>query len=222
LGQTVGGEERARLFSIARQAFDKAYRIHIKYGTNSQTAFDQLRKAQLLRIEEGDIEEIRRLLGEARSLFLFDEDRAVWHVDLEEARVILWSEGDIRLPMRKAMNALSVAADIKYPKGISDAIYMLGEIQAADGKRREAFRHYVASFVVYPYPGHLRNRTLWEKLWELHTDLKNEEGRGSYSELLSQLELELGSRSGYFAYLHSDRNAEVSRILRRLRSWKSR
>lgn len=82
--------------------------------------------------------------AEGRRRFAFRRDLMILHIDLEEARLAL-EDGEIRAPKRKAEEALRGWAQVKYAKGMSDALRILGTLEYIQGKPEKALELYIVS-----------------------------------------------------------------------------
>jgi hypothetical protein len=217
LGRLSTDKEKSdSYFHRAQVQLDKAHRIHLKWGNESQRAFDQLRKAQLLSAQS-NWREAQRLLKQARELF--GKDLAVAHIDLEEAK-LLTLDGGIHVPKSRAEGVLRTWAHLKYAKGMSDALRLLGIIEITRNRPVPALELLTAALCIYPFENHLGNRQLLLDI-KYCSDLIRREDRSESKRLLERITEAAKSRRGYFAYLNyvsADRNANIERILAGLAS----
>jgi tetratricopeptide (TPR) repeat protein len=203
------------LYHNAQVQFDIAYQIHLRWGTESQRAFDLLRKAQSYQVQ-GDWREAFPLRNRAREMFR--HELAILHIDLEEARWALL-DGELRKPTVQAEGALRGWAEINYAKGMADALRILGTAECIQGSPERALEHYIAALCIFPFENHLANRQLWAEIADLRGDLLWREDRKAYSRLLQRIRESVEARAGRFSYLGSvtaDRNTDVAQIFERL------
>jgi tetratricopeptide (TPR) repeat protein len=217
-GQVCHQQQKASLlFHKAEVLFDRAYELQHRQGDDVSKAFDLFRKAQLLRAQH-NWQEADKLRTEARQIF--DRDLAVLHVDLEEARLDL-EDGETRRPKLRAEKALRGWAQIKYAKGMSDSLRVLGFSEFIQGKVDQALELYAAALCIYPFENHSENQKLWISISNLRSDIIRKEGRKAYQTLMRRIQEFAEGQQGYFSYLanvSADRSADIARVLIRLRS----
>jgi tetratricopeptide (TPR) repeat protein len=210
-------QEASSLFHKAEVFFDTAYKLQHKEGPDVSRAFDLFRKAQLLQAQHNR-QKAQKLRTMARQMF--DRDLAVLHVDLEEARLDL-EDGETRKPKLRAEKALKGWAQIKYAKGMSDALRVLGVSEWIHGKPAQALELYAAALCIYPFENHLGNQKLWVSIVDLYSEIICKEGRKAYRSLMRRIQEFAEGQQGYFSYLanvSADRSADIARVLIRLRN----
>jgi len=217
-GQTFRQKQEVDLLLHKAEAqFDKALEIHRRWGDEFPIAFDLLRKAQLRRVQS-NWQDAKQLRDKARQIF--GRDLGVLHVDLEEARLAL-EDGEIRAPRLKAEEALRGWAQVKYAKGMSDALRILGTLEYIQGEPEQALELYVVALCIYPFEGHLDNRRLWTEISDIYSVMVYQGDRSGYHKLVQRIQESVKSQQGYFSFLNNvsaDRSADIARIFNRLRS----
>jgi tetratricopeptide (TPR) repeat protein len=210
------------LFHRAQMQFDKAYQLHLRFGTEGDRAFDLFRNAQLLRVQR-QWREARQLRRRARQMF--GGDLAILHIDLEEARLAL-DDNEERISQLKAEGALSGWAQINYAKGMACALQVLGDWEwSARGKLDKALELFVAALCIYPFQNNLSNRQLLTRVAEVSDIVHREEGEKNYERLVWRIQGQAEGREGCFSYLSrvsADRSADVAEVLSRLRTERRR
>lgn len=209
-----------RAFAESERAFEAAIQIHRKFGADEQVAFDLLRKAQLLRAQGRRADEARALRSTARSIA--GKDMIPLHFNLEDARVALEDGSSLSSVTRLVADALHEGVALKYAKGISDALAVLGDTHVAGEKLESALESYVAALCIYPYEHHLRNEKLWnDAIPALLLSLAPETHGGSVARLIEFLEKSAEQRQGYFRYLDSitiHRPTDMAQLFAKMRN----
>jgi TPR repeat protein len=208
-------QEADLLFHKAEEFLDKAYEHQHKQASDVRRAFDLFRKAQLLQAQH-NWQEAQELRTRARQMFA--NDLAVLHIDLEEAKLDL-EDGETQTPKLKAEKALREWAQVKYAKGMSDALRVLGFSNYIQGKPVQALEPYVAALCIYPFENHLDSQKLGISIANLRSDIIIKEGRKAFQTLMQRIrELEEGQQ-GYFSYLvnvSADRSADITRVFNKI------
>lgn len=215
-------QEATRLFQQALVYFDHSYKLNRRFGTESNQAFELFRKAQVL-YRLGNGQDATRLRVRARQMFQDGSvagSIAVLNIDLEEMRLLL-EEGHTARVGPKTEDVLQGWAQWKYPKGIGDSLKILGDLAYVNGDLPQALELFTARLCIYPYDAYPSSRQVWDEVKQLRRELIRQEGRKGYHALLHRLDDLAKHRQGYFSYLNQivpDRSADVTRVLRSLRS----
>jgi tetratricopeptide (TPR) repeat protein len=206
-------QQNESLFHNSKSHLEEAYRLHSKFGTEINQAFDLFRKAQLQQVRN-NAREARQLRDTARQMF--GKDKAVLHIDMEEAKIAVADREYVESKV-KAERALSGWSEVKYAKGIADSIKILGEANYIQGKLAPALELFLASLCIYPYKN-LANQQLWTKIIQLKSIILQQVNRNGYEKIMLQIQESMNERSGYFSYLNRlivDRTPDISQILSR-------
>lgn len=228
-GQVAPADQQLDLWLKAEKALLASEKIHKEHGTDVQLGYDYLRQAQLLRVQatEGKswkasknrFDEARSLREKARSEF--GQDLASLHADIEDAEIGLM-EGDIQMTVRKAKGVLERYNGLKYAKGMSDSLWVVGSTEMMQLNLKEALEQYVAALCIYPYKDHLRNRELWNSIGNIHKDLRNEKGKNSYASVVRKMNRAAEEKQREpFSHLNNvaaDRSGDIAFIFKRLNS----
>lgn len=198
-------EATAFLLHRAEEHLTRAYQIHRQWCAEALQAFSVFRIAQVWHAG-GHWQQAGELRHQARQQL--GKDPKTWHIDLEEAR-LAFQDGEWQRAGQKAQEALEGWACFLYPKGMTDALNVLGDIERRRGKVQEAGDLYVAALCIHPFDKHPDISPLWAKIGTIYADID-----------VQRVQTSIEERRGSFSYLNhvaADRSMAIASILAKLR-----
>lgn len=204
------------LFHQSENHFAIALQNSLKYGNDANVAFEFFRQSQLFQAE-GKYHEAQAY--RKKSIQMFGRDMGRLHAEIEETKVLL-EDGELRLPRIKAESALQEWAQIKYAKGISESLKVLGLAAYQEGNLSQALELSIATLCIYPFENQLNNAKFWGHVGEISEELALQIGRNRYRVLLSEMDGLIQERRNYFSYLNNvsaDRSKQIASVLQRLK-----
>lgn len=205
----------------AEKSLREAVEIHEKIGTEVQLGFDYLRLAQLNKLSRNAHAALgtrKQLLERATSLL--DSDQARFHILLEQASEAS-ENGEPIKALGLAEKALNICLTLRYPRGMADALGIIGDTRLAVVSRTnliQALDHYVTSIVLYPYPGNAKVANTYETLDYVLKTL-DDHPRSRWLKALPE-RLHGGDEPfGYFTKIAPDRNQPMNDLLLRIQQW---
>jgi len=220
--QAQSKKEADRLFQQAAVCFDQAYQIALRWADDHNQAFDRFRKAQVLQMQ-GQWQDAQTLRTQAKQVFSNGSiagSIALLHVTLEEAKLLL-EEGQIAGPKSKTEEVLRGWVQVKYPKGIGDALKVLGDLEYMQGNLECALQIFAARLCIYPCDHYPSNRQVWSEVHNLQWEIVRREGRNFYQQMIHRIQQLAEHRQGYFSYLDSitvDRGDDIARVMDKLQA----
>ena len=138
--------------NYALKWFNRAISLHEKYGSETQTAYDYLRIAQLKR----ETDYITASKARIKAFHMFGNQRANLFVTTEEALIKIqdvdYTTASRKQVKRQLITAVEGWAEVNYAKGMADAIKELGLEEQLNGRKsNQALEYYIAAILIYPF-----------------------------------------------------------------------
>lgn len=153
-----------------------------------------------------------------RAKNLLRQDHLPGQFQLEIACIEL-ENGEVDRAVLLAEQALESWTFFGYPKGISEALTILGRVQMMEGNTEEAFQTLLAGYIIHPMPNHFDTALLSDDVWHLRSDLFRSTSAKDFRKTLEAVQNNIVERKGYFGKLNAitpDRSKIIETVLQQL------
>ena len=208
-------KESEQLRENAYALYEESYQTSLQLSSDLEVGFELLRMAELQRAMDAPWE--ARSLRRKAADYLGNSPEAL-HLDLEEARVHL-ADFELEKAEQKARSVLEARTEMKYAKGVAEALRTIGDALAMRGKPWQALEHYAVALCSYPFHGSLGQRLAWRRIEGTIVDFMNRRQLPDYHQFIETLREMIGERREAAAVLTASTatgDEHIEAILQRL------